>query len=233
MRRRKPVLFGLLVSIFAILLFLSAVNIVENNIMSILISSTLIMYGIYALINLNFFIGLLGISFGLKYSPQLIINYVDLTKIGYFKLFIVVVLLSIGLNIIIPKRKKKHKMFYFKSNFNNNQENLNGSHVYSKIRLGESTRYVYSDNLKEAHHSVSLGSMSVFYQEVELHNDVEINVDVSLGNLELYFPNHWHVVDNLSRSLGEVEVQQNFPNSPYTVYVNGGVSLGNIEIKFI
>ncbi len=181
MKRKKPVLFGITVSVFAILLFLSSVDIVQSGIIGLLISSILIIYGIYSLINLNIFSGLFSLAFGFRYSPQLLIDYIDFSKIGYFKLFLIVVLLSIGLNALLPKRKRKRNVFFV--DFNDKEyssDSLSGSSVYTKINFGESTRYIYSNDLKDAYHSVNLGSMSVFYQEAILNNDVEITVDVSL-----------------------------------------------------
>jgi predicted membrane protein len=79
--------------------------------------------------------------------------------------------------------------------------------------------------------------MEVYFDNVTLAPDgAEVNVNCSLGSIEIYVPSHWRVIDNLSASLGNAEVsrklQSNDADAP-TLRVTGSVSMGNVEVKRI
>lgn len=230
-------------------MFMSQLDILPPYAMTIAISSIAILYGVYSLFTSNFFTSLYMIAFGLKYGQYLIIDYINLTSIGYFNLFFITTILAIGLELIFSsfKRSKRSKftinfdeddLNYYHKDKNVNYDNDNSSYVSYSVNLSESTRYIYSKNLDRADFSSTMGSLSIYFQERELLNDVHIQADCRLGNLELYLPKEWNVEENISRNLGNVEVHwpRSFATdvkSPYTVYIDGSVNLGNIEIRFI
>lgn len=236
-RNNNKVLYGILLITIAILMFLSSFNLIPPGLISQVISYTLITYGIYALLKRDFYASLFSIAFGLKFSPIILKPLLDFNQIGWFTLLFISFLLATGLETLFGKKYKWRKTFS-KGKFtgaefsSNNHDDLSGEFVSASLNMGESSRYINSNNLKEADLNCSLGSLSVYFIGEKLQNDVEVNVSCKLGNIDLYFPKEWHVVNNISVTLGDVDVSDNRPNDGYTVYLNGNVSLGNVDVYF-
>lgn len=99
--------------------------------------------------------------------------------------------------------------------------------------MGESSRYINIDNLKEAYLSCNLGSLNAYFIGNELKNDITINVDCKLGDISIYLPKNWRVKDQIHVSLGDATVNNNSGgDSEFIVYLTGNVSLGNLDVYF-
>lgn len=241
MRRRnnKSILFGLAISTLAILLLLSSMNIITGSIIHLSISAILIIYGIFVLFSRSYYVGLYSIAFGFRYVADYYKHIIDFTQVGYWQLFLITTLLAIGLQMVFGRQKKRHVHIDYDFDIPAGHEHSNIGEDYVNIQtyLKETTRYIYSTNLEVVELETKLGSTSVFFQERQLNQDLSIYVDCKMGNLELFLPKEWTIVESISTNLGNVDIDYNRnPSntvSQYTVYIEGIVSLGNIEIHFI
>lgn len=260
-RAQKKFVFGVVLSVTAILILMSSLNMLPPFALTVSISMIVGLYGVYSLFTSNFYVGLYAIFFATKLSQDVIINYVDVTKVGYWTLFFIATLLATGLELIFGSFKKRHSR-KFTINFD---DDINSKRHYKDVSsdsiqfdssnftdytytdestvnistsFTDTTRYIYSTNLERANLSSTLGSLKVFFQERELKNDVTLNLSCRLGHLAIYLPKEWKVKENLDVTLGDVSTQSRTfkdsrTNSEYTVYLNGSVSLGEIEIHYI
>lgn len=242
MKKNKNTVMGIIIVIFAVYQLLVMFGIDLGPTSDILIGGLLFIGAIYSMYHKNFFYGSFALSGSLLFTYHLIPAFKDVTYISIWSLFFFSILLGIGLQLIFGKNTFKRTII-FENNLNNKKHNTyhessdNSDYVNIDVSIGETTRYLYSPNLKEVNVSSSLGSASVYFQERTLNNDLNINVDCSMGNVSLYLPREWNIQDNINVSLGHFEVDKDWyssdQNLPFTVYLNGSVSLGNLEVNFI
>lgn len=235
-RKNNKVLYGILLISLAVVMFLSAFDLLPPNIISQVISFTFIGYGVFALLKRDFYVSFFSIAFGLKLSPIILSPYLDFNEIGWFLLLFITFLLATGFETLFGKKYSWKKTFkkgkFSGAEFSNNNDDLSGEYVNASLNMGESSRYINSNNLKEADLNCTLGDLSVYFMGGKLENDVMVNVYCKLGNIDLYFPRDWRVVNNINVSLGDVDVRGGGSNDGYTVYLNGNVSLGNVDVYF-
>jgi len=117
------------------------------------------------------------------------------------------------------------------------EEGDDKNNPYINVSFGHASRYLHADCLESADLSCSFGGMEVYFDNVTLGpNGADINVNCNFGSIEVYVPSHWRVIDDLSSSLANAEINRslmgNDENAP-TIRVTGNVSLGNVEIKKI
>lgn len=124
---------------------------------------------------------------------------------------------------------------YTADSFKESAENLTGNEIHCKVSFGESSKYLYSDNLQKGEFTCSFGSLKVFFDQVTLAPEgAVIDVSCSFGSIELYIPRSWTLLDNISASLGGVSYAGNSQSDPNKqVTLTGGVSLGGIEIIYV
>jgi len=117
------------------------------------------------------------------------------------------------------------------------EEGDDPNNPYISVSFGSASRYLHSDCLESAELVCSLGSLEVYFDNVTLSpNGAEVNVSCNLGNIEIFVPPHWRVIDDMNSSLANAEVnkklQKNDADAP-TLRVTGEVSLGNVEVTRI
>lgn len=148
------------------------------------------------------------------------------------------VLLAVGCSLLFRQRRKKPVFANYPSNqYNRPNDSVNDNNPYVKASMGSSSKYLRADALQGGQLTVSLGELSVYFDQVRLNQSgAEIFVDCSLGALKLYIPRHWNVVDKIGVTLGEVKnkTQQAQPvlTEPLLT-LSGNVKLGSVEINYI
>jgi len=117
------------------------------------------------------------------------------------------------------------------------EESDDANNPYISVKLGGISRYLRSDRLETVRLDCSLGGLEVYFDHVQLSPDgADAFVDCKLGSVEMYVPGSWRVVNDMSASLGNVEVDSQLESAPMespTLTVSGGVSLGNVEVHRI
>ncbi len=77
-------------------------------------------------------------------------------------------------------------------------------YVMHSVKMGEGTKYVVSKNLKKAELEVNFGELSVFFDKAEVPTgQVNINAKVAFGEMQLYIPKSWKVINKVSVSMGD------------------------------
>lgn len=239
-KNNNKVFFGIALITTAILMFLSVFNLLPPGLFSQTISYTLIIYGFYALLKRSFYTSVFAMAFALKLSPEILQTYLNFKQIGWFTLFFISFLLATGLEILFAKNyrwKKKYKEgsfvgYEFSNRDKSDESDLFGEYVKAKVSMGESSRYIKTDHLKEAYLACTLGSLTAYFIGSEMKQDINVHLDCQLGNTTLYFPSGWKVVNNLNVSLGDASIYESENNSEFTVFLNGNVSLANVDIYF-
>jgi len=220
---------------------------VELGFWSLAVAAFAVVFFIQCLVELNF--GAVPIPLAALY--YILHKPFELPEIGFWPLALVAFLTSAGLYVLLPKRRRKKKddvEIVFTNSRKRNRDNIDGSkeqiieegdenNPYISVQFGSVSRYIHSDNLESLELDSKCGSLEVYLDHAELSpNGAVAQISCKLGNIELYIPEHWRVIDNLTCSLGNADVDgrllKDDENAP-TLTLNGDVALGNIEVHKI
>jgi hypothetical protein len=163
-----------------------------------------------------------------------------LPVIQTWKLITATVLAFIGLNILLPKRHSYNKCNNScgsedqqkKIPADGNKDN----NPYVGVNFGAVSRSLNADSLETLRLSCSFGAMEIYFNQVELSpNGATTDINCSFGGIQLFVPKHWQVIDNLHCTLAGVNVKSftaPADNAP-CLTLNGNVSMGGVEVKYI
>jgi predicted membrane protein len=164
----------------------------------------------------------------------------DLPFIQTWALLTASVLITIGLAILFPK-KKKH-IFPTRSEDSPPAQTPpeNGSYDNNpsiNVNFSFLSRHLYADSLETAQFRSNFGELEVFFDNVELNpKGAEAVINCNCGSVKLYIPRHWRVIDRLNCTLGAVELDARFAtpaeDAPQLTLI-GGISLGEIKVRYI
>lgn len=109
--------------------------------------------------------------------------------------------------------------------------------IFHSMKMGSSTKYINSKNLREAVLSSEFGELSVFFDQAEVPDGkVKIDVHVAFGEMQLYIPKEWRISNLVSSSMGDVEekgMAPSLPENPIDCEIVGSVSFGDLVITRI
>lgn len=240
-------LFFLLAAIFVIASQIGSFG--QIGVLSIAATVLLAALCIHSAIERNFF----GIFIPLALLYMIYQQPLHLIQISIWLLLFASILASIGLSIIFHSHTHhchSHNDTFFSRGpddwhslhdgtecFNQTTENINDNNPCAKVSFGSSSKYLHADCLKSGQFSVSFGELAVFFDHAQLSPDgAEIFLDCSFGELKLFVPKNWLVIDNVRTGLGSVENDERMSrpdeNAP-RLTLTGNVQLGDIAIHYI
>ena len=222
----------------AFLLFNQFNNFINIGIGSIIVSVLALLVIVQCIAHLRF--SALPIPFAVLYiifqSP------LELPKVQTGILILASILASIGLAIIFPKRKINHfKYKHYKKTENDHQqisiENTSNNNPSVNVNFGAKRYCFNADNLETAALYCNFGSLEVFFDKAVLgSNGAAVDLNCSFGAIQLYVPKDWSIIDRINCSLGGVDIDKIFNNSPDNnkiLTLTGNVSFGGIEVRHI
>lgn len=202
------------------------------------IAATVLFVAVFisSLTDLNFF-GLF-ISLALLYSIYQ--RPLHLLPVDFWLLILAAVLASMGCGMIFHG----HYHHYWghcgscgnENSFHSSEENIEGNDIVVKSSFCESCKYLHSDGLKSACLSSSFGKLSVYFDQVKLSPDgAEARVDSNFGEMVLYVPKSWRIVDRVHAGFGAVNSDRRSaqPDADAPVLtLTGSVSFGSLSIRY-
>jgi len=200
---------------------------------------------------------IVDLSFGAVPIPLAALYYVfqeplGFPEINFWPLVLITLLATAGLFALIPRKRyfKKRKrsnieVIFADSNGVTGPRKLNDEEAQVieegddnnpriSVQFGSVSRYLHADALESAELDCNLGHLEVYFDNVKLSpNGAEVIANCKLGAIEMYMPSDWQIIDEVSASLGGVDVKGKHkacaPDAP-KVRVTGNVSLGGMEI---
>jgi len=203
-------------------------------------------------------LSLSGLPFPLALLYYIFQIPLGLPIIGFWTLAVVALISTIGLAILLPKRKS-----YFGVNMgysgsfdddydeeDGNEDRFDTNSVGNRKRrveeggtennpvigvsFGGVSRYLHATALESAVLNCSFGSLEVYFDQVELCPEgAEARVECSFGSVELYVPRHWRIINKTRCSFGAAEIDDRHTEAgekPPTLVVSGNVSFGGLEV---
>ena len=162
-------------------------------------------------------------------------------------LWIVATLLSIGMSILIHKRK-----WWTKKEFTSRDgkvyaglhvgdeeviDNEDDSNVEVFVKLGTTIKYVNSDNFKYARLTNKLGGMKVYFDNAKISGkEAIIELNGNMCGYELYIPRSWQIINSIDVTASGIEEKNHRHydgKDKKTVKLIGNLTMSGVEITYI
>lgn len=138
------------------------------------------------------------------------------------------IIYSIAICLIIPRYARFPKNG-FSIKFTNT---VNGTNVGSSRAFSSEMLYIDAAASPNAAVTNYLGSREVFYQNTDAvpeGSTVTLDINNSLGTVEVHIPDGWKVTNNIETSIANTEIRQNRGNRVNFI-VTGVNNIGTVEI---
>ena len=247
MRNRNGIFWGLFLLLSAAILVASQLHLIAYNFGVWTIIATIMLVAVLLKSLVYFMIP--GTVFSLAFLAILYAKPLRITALVPWTILGAALLISIGLSMILrPLLVKHHPWMKYKyyqgyrwqgnksfNNMDSDVKTVDQSDVDVYVKMSSSIRYVKSENFKEANIDVSMGDAKVYFENVTVDSTATINLNVSLGGVELYVPKNWRIekrIDNNMSGITEVGPTDVTADSPI-VTIRGLVSLSGLKISYI
>lgn len=149
---------------------------------------------------------------------------------------------SIGLSLLF--HRKNHYWYSNHHNYNGFDHNPrveiidveDNDHVKQSTRFGSSTKYINTDNFKQADLDCSFGSIQVYFNKAHLETEAIVRINGSFCGIELYVPKEWRVENQIEAIVGGVSEKGkgivNSDTAPVLKLV-GELNFAGVEIIYI
>lgn len=182
-----------------------------------------------------------GIFFSLGLAWLTFAEALGLPKVGFWNVVIIVVFLTVGFNFLFPHKHRSHgdqdDPHARRSDYTKYQkvtEEEGDGFVECSNSFGETTKYVNMSDLKRGHFQNSFGEMKVYLDQAHMAGDsVTIEVSNSFGQLTLFIPKEWNVVQKVSVFAASVDEKRCGDSNGPICYLKGSASFGEIEIVYV
>lgn len=249
MRNRNGIFWGLFLLLSAAILIVSQLHLITYTFTFWTIVATIFLVAM--LIKSVVYVSIPGSVFSLAFLAILYAKPLGITALVPWTIIGAALLISIGLSMIFHPLLARHRpwMNYHRNfskghhgrfvNFDYNAEpdikTVDDPDVNVFVKMGSSIRYVKSDDFNAADIDVSMGNAKVYFDNVKVNGTATINVNVSLGSVDLYVPRDWNIIKGFDNNMGNISEVGNTEagvDSP-NVTVTGVVSMGNLKIQYI
>ena len=238
--KKERILWGVLFILGAICLLFSHTDFMHGlqiNVWNLLWTIILLAILIKSIVRLNYF----GIFFPLAFLCVIYKEPLGITQIAPFTLFGAAILLSIGCNMLFPKKKyhgccnDKHFHSGEHVSFDEVIDMDTNEYIRQEVNFGSCVKYINSDNFKGGRFECSFGAMKLYFTNTIMQDSqATVTIENSFGGTEIYVPKNWIVINQIHSVFGGVEekgVHQ--PDGTHTLYLTGECNFGGIEIVYI
>ncbi len=231
-KRGRKIFWGIVIIFAAIALLANKLGYLgEIGFWSIVISIVLAAILIDGIIKRSFGEMMFSLAFLVIVNDKLL----GLEAITPWPVLLAACALTIGLNMLFPRfRKHHHILINGKKPKAVSTETLEGNIIFYANTFGSTVKYI-SGEVSEVNIENSFGSMEAYFSDAVLKNGTaKVNVDSSFGSVELHVPSDWKVIMNVDTSFGAAEETGHCnPNGENTLYVEGEISFGGLDISYI
>ena len=238
--KKERILWGVLFILGAICLLFSHTDFMHGlqiNVWNLLWTIILLAILIKSIVRLNYF----GIFFPLALLCIIYKEPLGITQIGPFTFFGAAILLSIGCNMLFPR--KDHHIYWNRGQFNSEGEvNFDevvdtdtNEYIRQEINFGSCVKYVNSENFRGGNFECNFGALKIYFTNTIMQDSqATVSIENNFAGTEIYVPKNWHVVNQIRSAFGGVDekgVSQ--PDGVHTLYLIGECNFGGIDIIYI
>lgn len=235
--RKSALKFALLVLVVGGLTLASRILNWDVSFWEILWPTTLLVYGLWKLFS-RFSVSRMALALVGGYYLVQNLGILSFSIAG--ELLFPVVILLFGLGLFIDAIKKPEKNRFAIHRRGGNTPKTKGAHreigerFESSLSFGENTHVIDLDRVSSGNVGVSFGELTIDLTQCrEIADGCKIEAACSFAELRLILPKTCRAVVNAGASFGAIEHRANHdPNANTTVYIEGGVSFGNMDILY-
>lgn len=233
--KNKNLIWGLFFILAGVALILDRTGLLGSvSVWSVVISLLLVPVIVTSVRHLNFW----GIFFPMAIMAILFDETLGIDKFTPWPVLGAALLLSVGFSFIFPYRFRFTQGKWTTHTTDNpawDKSSDNGEYVRIDARFSGCTKYITSKVLKRVDISCRYSGMEVYFDSADMAgNEVELNVDVLCGGVELYIPKNWGIKVEADCVLGGIDQ----PNGAYDekekiLIIKGRAKIAGIDITYV
>ena len=239
--RKNNVTTGLFLILIAAIMMGSAMGLIPNLPWFRLICATaLTVWAIKALFKSNF----LGAFFSASIVAWIFEKELMIEHLTPFPLVVAAILVGLGLNMIIGKRKKIISYEYTDKNGQWKENTINdvkkeewkeGREVVLKNNFNSTSKYVNSVSFSSAKLENNFGSANVYFTNANVWNgQATIDLENNFGRMNIYLPGKWRANISQDSTFGHINIhgEPNRDMDAPVVIVKAESNFGELNIYF-
>lgn len=231
--KRRETYWGVIFILAAALILLGQFGFLEDiNTFSILASVILAGIAIKSLVKMNFW----GVLFPAAIICIIFSKQWNIEAFTPWPALFTAFCLSTGLSLIFHKSHDFRWHSHHNTNFNKNVINQpDDNNVKCSTSFGECIKYVNSDDFQRAEIKCSFGAAKVYFDHATiLSGKADIYLDVSFGDVKLYIPSAWNVINDVNVFFGDANLSTRKVDADAPVItVHGNISFGDAKIYYV
>lgn len=230
--KRHRIFTGITLIILSIILIISKFGFLNDfGIWSLLFTIFLIYVIIKSIYPINFG----GILFPIAFLCIIYNKQLNIEVLTPWTVLIVAALGTIGLSMIFHG-KEGHRNYNRIGNYKFDViDSEDESNVVQKTSFGATTKYINSENFKQADFDCTVGAMEIYFDKANVKEGKAIvRINAYCSGINLYVPKKWNVENHLEVFLSGVEQKNgNEPDGLTTLVLIGNIKLSGVEIIFV
>lgn len=230
--KRHRIFTGITLIILSIILIISKFGFLNDfGIWSLLFTIFLIYVIIKSIYPINFG----GILFPIAFLCIIYNKQLNIEVLTPWTVLIVAALGTIGLSMIFHG-KEGHRNYNRIGNYKFDViDSEDESNVVQKTSFGATTKYINSENFKQADFDCTVGAMEIYFDKANVKEGKAIvRINAYCSGINLYVPKKWNIENHLEVFLSGVEQKNgNEPDGLTTLVLIGNIKLSGVEIIFV
>ena len=236
--KKDAVAFAILVLLVGALTLASKVLDWDVSFWNILWPSALLIFGLNGLFP-KFSVFSLGVAL---FGGYFLVNHLGIWSLNIAgEMVFPIIVLLFGLSLLIDALRKPKKPRFSFSHSNDKSDKAHstfceeGEHFDCSVRFCENTYEISLPRLSSGNASVSFGELTLDMTHCEeIADECDLELTCSFGTLELLVPKSCRIVPDNSAAFGSVEFTGHpDPDAHTVIRLDGSVSFGSIEIRYI
>lgn len=230
--KRHRIFTGITLIILSIILIISKFGFLNDfGIWSLLFTIFLIYVIIKSIHPINFG----GILFPIAFLCIIYNKQLNIEVLTPWTVLIVAALGTIGLSMIFHGKeynRNYNRIGNYKFDVIDSEDESN---VVQKTSFSATTKYINSENFKQADFDCNVGAMEIYFDKANVKEGKAIvRINAYCSGINLYVPKKWNVENHLEVFLSGVEQKNgNEPDGLTTLVLIGNIKLSGVEIIFV
>lgn len=230
--KKKDVFLGLMFILAAALVVLSQFGFINGfSLFDIFI--TVILAGIFlkSLVSVNFY----GIFFSAAFLCIIYDDQLNITKFTPWPALLTALLLSIGFSLIFSRSRRSYYIHGDNKFGNVSIDEHDSNTIYCSTVFGDCIKYVNSPDFKKADIKTTFGDVKMYFDNADIPSGkADIYLNVAFGDVELFIPRAWKLVNNTHKLFGDVHItERNSDSHSPEVILHGNISFGDVNIIYV
>ena len=191
-----------------------------------------------------------GTVFAIAFLAIIYAKPLHITHLAPWTILIVALLISIGLDMIFKKENVHGEVFVNGEKVSGKDaktESFHAQHVLSDVdkvetgddivisqKISDTSRYIRSQNLRSVTINSFIGDAEIYFDQARAAGEsVVMDINASIGDVDIYVPSDWQVVNELNSSWGDIDYFGHSTETGTKLILRGSKKIGDLGIHFV